>query len=58
MVEVSGDGTALVRARIDGMPVATLTSSATNRIAQASGQLVDQLAREAAKSPAPWAFEG
>ncbi len=54
MIELAPDGTGLIRDRSNGAPVAALTTAASGRIAAASGDLIDRLAEEAAKSPAPW----
>jgi len=54
LVEIGQDGTAMVRHRGNGAPVAELTTVSSIRIAASVRELVDLMADVALRSPAPW----
>jgi len=55
-VELRQDGTGIIRESHNGFPIA-ITSHQAAKIEAAVKALVDQMAREAAASPAPWSVE-
>lgn len=54
LVEIGQDGTAMVRHRGNGAPVAELTTVSSIRISASVRELVDLMADVALRSPAPW----
>jgi hypothetical protein len=57
-VEVREDGTGVVRQNNGGNVPVEITSSAASKIERAAKTLVDELAKTAMQSPAPWSKAG